>query len=166
MRSEDLLEGALMIYEGRIRNAGIKVEPRLEARVPLFCLEGEIRQVLNNLIGNAIDAMARGGKLILHTADVTDWKSGRQGLRITVADTGTGMTAKTLKNIFEPFFTTKGFGGTGLGLWISKEIVERHEGRLSVRSSINTTHHGTMFTLFLPKQIVSEPQLARAPLAL
>ncbi len=166
VRSEDLLEGALMIYEGRVRNAGIEVETRFEAKAPLFCLEGEIRQVLNNLIGNAVDVMARGGKLILHTADVTDWKSGRQGLRITVADTGTGMTAKTLKNIFEPFFTTKGFGGTGLGLWISKEIVERHEGRLSVRSSINTTHHGTVFTLFLPKQIVSEPQLARAPLAL
>ena len=107
MRSEELLEDALMIYEGRIRNAGIEIELRLDAKASLFCLEGEIRQVLNNLIGNAVDAMAKGGKLILHTADVTDWRSGRQGLRITVADTGTGMTPVTLKNIFEPFSPQK-----------------------------------------------------------
>ena len=166
VRSEELLEDALMIYEGRIRNAGIEIELRLDAKASLFCLEGEIRQVLNNLIGNAVDAMANGGKLILHTADVTDWRSGRQGLRITVADTGTGMTPVTLKNIFEPFFTTKGFSGTGLGLWISKDIVERHEGKLSVRSCMNTVQHGTVFTMILPVQAVSDPHLAHTLSAL
>lgn len=150
---EDLLLSALMIYEGKIRNAGVEVERRFDAKSSFVCLEGEIRQVLNNLIGNAVDAMATGGgKLILHTADVTDWTSGRQGVRITIADTGTGMSAKTLKSIFEPFFTTKGVSGTGLGLWISKDIVERHEGRLSVRTCMNAEHHGTVFTLFLPLQ--------------
>ena len=148
--SEDLLLGALTIYKGRIRNAGIMVDERFQAKACIFCLEGEIRQVLNNLIGNAVDAMNQGGRLVLHSADARDTRTGRRGVNITVANTGSGIDRTTLKRIFEPFFTTKGFGGTGLGLWISKEIIERHEGRLLVRSSTKPEHHGTVFTLFLP----------------
>lgn len=151
--SEELFAGTLMIYEGRIRNANIQVEQHFQTTTSVLCLEGEIRQVLNNLIGNAIDAMNQGGRLILQSAEATDWKTNRKGIRITVADTGTGMKRQTLSSIFEPFFTTKGIGGTGLGLWISKEIVERHQGYLFVRSSMGQEHHGTVFTLFLPLRV-------------
>ena len=68
-----------------------------------------------------------------------------------MADTGSGMSAKTRKALFEAFFTTKGVSGTGLGLWVSKEIVDRHLGTLSLRSCQGTTHHGTVFRLFLPE---------------
>jgi signal transduction histidine kinase len=114
------------------------------------CFEGEIRQVLNNLIGNAIDAMPQGGRLLIRSAECTDWRTRRPGLRITVADTGRGMSKRTMEKIFSPFFTTKGTAGTGLGLWVSHEIVERHRGRLCVRSGERQPRSGSVFALFLP----------------
>lgn len=146
----DLFTNALLIFQGRINNAGIQVEKRKRAERPVVCLEGEVRQVMNNLIGNAIDAMKGGGRLLVRSAQGTNWKTGEQGLRLTVADTGTGMNKRTLSSIFQAFFTTKGIGGTGLGLWVSHEIVQRHHGRLSVRSSDSPGKSGTVFSLFLP----------------
>ena len=115
-----------------------------------MCFEGDIRQVLNNLIGNAIDAMPRGGHLLIRNREGTHWPTGRKGLVFTVADTGAGMGRQTLARIFDPFFTTKGIGGTGLGLWVSQEIVTRHQGALKVRSIQGTGGSGTVFTLFVP----------------
>jgi signal transduction histidine kinase len=107
--------------------------------------------VLSNLIGNAIDATkAAGGRLLLRTRNATDWQTGRSGVVFTVADTGSGMSPRTIFRIFEPFFTTKEVGGTGLGLWICREIVDRHHGSLRVRSSESPARSGTVFTLFLP----------------
>ncbi|MEO7028833.1 MAG: ATP-binding protein [Acidobacteriaceae bacterium] len=149
----DLIASALSLYQGRLINSDIAVEKRKRAGCPIMCFEGEIRQVLSNLIGNAIDAMhdtGSGGRLLLRSREATDWKTGRKGLVVTVADTGPGMSAETIKRIFEPFFTTKGIGGNGLGLWISQEIIERHEGVLALRSSQSKARHGTVFALFLP----------------
>jgi signal transduction histidine kinase len=93
--------------------------------------------------------MRTGGRLMLRSHDATDG-AGNPGVRITVADTGHGMSSETIAHIFEPFFTTKDLNGTGLGLWVSADIVERNHGRLSVRSSQRAPHQGTVFTLFLP----------------
>ena len=148
--AEVLFESVLHIYAGRMTNAHVRLRQRMSARRPARCFEGEIRQVLSNLVGNAIDAMAgQGGTLFIRSRDGRDWKTGRQGLVLTVADTGKGMSRATLAKVFEPFFTTKGIGGTGLGLWISTEIVQRHGGRLHVRSSTSHVHSGTVFSLFL-----------------
>ena len=146
----ELLSSVLNIYQGRIRNSDITVEKRKRADRAVVCFDGEIRQVLNNLVSNAIDAMQNGGRLLLRSRDATDWKTGRRGMVITVADTGSGMSAENRRRIFEPFFTTKGASGTGLGLWVSKEIVARHRGELRVRSSQNVKYRGTVFTMFLP----------------
>lgn len=89
-------------------------------------------------------------RLCIRTRDSTDWRSGRSGITVTVADTGSGMSADTISQIFMPFFTTKGSKGTGLGLWISREIIDRHHGSLKVRSHQAAHASGTMFTLFLP----------------
>lgn len=146
----DLFTNALMIFQGRIENAGIQVERRTRAQRLVACFEGEVRQVMNNLIGNAIDAMKQGGRLLVRSAEATDWRTGRKGLRLTVADTGSGMSKKTLSQLFQAFYTTKGINGTGLGLWVSHEIVQRHNGRLSVRSCDVPARSGTVFHLFLP----------------
>jgi signal transduction histidine kinase len=114
------------------------------------CFEGEIRQVLANLISNALDAMPAGGTLYLRGREAINWRNGEPGIAVTIADTGIGMTHDTQQGLFRPFFTTKGLTGTGLGLWVSKGIIERHRGKLNVRSSQSPAHHGTMFTLFLP----------------
>ncbi|HEV2578004.1 MAG TPA: ATP-binding protein [Acidobacteriaceae bacterium] len=146
-----LLENALSIYQGRLINSSIETSTRIRASRPLVCFDGEIRQVLNNLVGNAIDAMAgSGGRLSLRSREGTDWASGASGIVFTVADTGVGMSPETASRIFEPFFTTKGLSGTGLGLWISHDIIQRHRGRLKVRSTTKRGRSGTTFTLFLP----------------
>jgi signal transduction histidine kinase len=113
--------------------------------------------VLSNLIGNAIDAMILlGGQLSLRSREGRNRAAGEDGLTFTIADTGPGMTHEVSSRIFEPFFTTKGLSSTGLGLWISREIVERHRGILKARSSRRENCHGTVFTLFLPWNAVSQ----------
>jgi PAS domain S-box-containing protein len=146
--SDELFEGVLSIYQGRLVNSHITTLQRLRSKEPVRCFDGEIRQVLSNLVGNAIDAMhPAGGRLLLRSREATDWTSGRRGVTLTIADTGSGMTPEVRARIFEPFFTTKGANGTGLGLWVSDDIVKRHRGKLRVRS---TTEVGTVFELFLP----------------
>ena len=152
---EGLIGSALSVYQGRLVNSSVEVERCTRAASLVLCFEGEIQQVLSNLIINAIDAMhPHGGRLLIRSREGTDWKTGRKGLILTVADTGSGMSSDTAAKIFEPFFTTKEIGGTGLGLWVSYEIVERHGGTLAVRSSQRKGHSGTVFTLFLPFEAV------------
>ena len=146
----DLIGDSLAIYQSRLINNHIEVEKRKRAEHPIECLDGEIRQVLNNLIGNSVDAMPTGGRLILRSREAKNWSTGARGIVLTVADTGIGMSPEVRKRIFEAFYTTKGIGGTGLGLWVSCEIVARHHGKLSVRSSQMAGRSGTVFTLFLP----------------
>lgn len=147
----ELVEGVLSIHRGRIFNAGVKVKERMRSQEPLHCFDGEIRQVLNNLIGNAIDAMhPQGGTLLIRSRNATDWPTRRAGVMLTIADSGSGISPANRRKIFEPFFTTKGHAGTGLGLWVTQEIVARHQGTLHLRTSQNPTRHGTVFALFLP----------------
>lgn len=148
---QNLFADTLSIYQGRLLNSRVQVDERKRASHAIICFEGEIRQVLSNLISNAIDALhSTGGRLLLRSREATNWKTGRTGVVLTVADTGSGMTRAVVKNIYEAFFTTKGIGGTGLGLWISAGIVDRHHGSLRVHSSQNKIRHGTVFTVFLP----------------
>lgn len=151
--SRDLIHSVLSIYQGRIVNSNVTIKQRLRTEEPVLCFEGEIRQVLSNLVSNALDAMSsRGGNLFLRSRVATCWcDHPERGLRITVADTGSGIPSAILSKLFAPFFTTKGIRGTGLGLWISKEIVDRHRGRLSIRTRTSEDGRtGTVFSLFLP----------------
>ncbi len=145
-----LVDAVLNLYQGRLSNSGIRVIARYSTQTPILCFENDIRQVLNNLIANAIDAMRSGGQLLIRAHNTTDLPTGRPGVRISIADTGHGMSPTTLNRLFEPFYTTKDLNGTGLGLWISQGIVVRHQGRLQVRSTQHPVHHGTIFSLFLP----------------
>jgi two-component system sporulation sensor kinase C len=153
VKCTDLLESVLDLYEGRAENAHVAVERRERSVESFVCLESEIRQVLNNLVRNAIDAMqGTGGRLLIRSRDTKDWRSGEDGVLLTIADTGSGISPLTMQQIYKPFFTTKGASGTGLGLWISSEIIARHHGRLLVRSRQRAGAGGTVFTLFLPLQ--------------
>ena len=152
-----LLDTVLDLHAARLRNAGIVLERRDRSSRTLRCLESEIQQVLHHLISNAIDSMVTGsGRLLIRTRDATRWRTGEPGIVITVADTGSGIRPEAIKSIYTAFYTTKGAGGTGLGLWISSEIVARHHGRLRVRSAQPASspgeakRGGTVFELFLP----------------
>ncbi len=147
----DLVGATLDLLRGRMLNANIAVERRERANRPVLCFEGEIRQVVSNLLINAVDAMhPAGGRLLVRSREGCDHATGRAGLVVTIADTGAGMPREVLARIFEPFYTTKGSAGTGLGLWISKEIIDRHHGRLRARSSQQEGRQGTVFRIFLP----------------
>jgi PAS domain S-box-containing protein len=144
------LDSVLKLYQGRLASAGVEVVRDYRAVAPLLAFEGELRQVFTNLVGNALDASRNGGKMTLREREATDWRSGRKGVRVTVADRGHGMSRETLHRIFEPFFSTKGITGTGLGLWVTLGIIQKHEGRIKVRSSESPERHGTVFSLFIP----------------
>jgi len=147
----ELVDATVPLYQGRLLNARVKVERRDRATQHITCFEGEMLQVLSNLIGNAIDAMSpKGGRLLIRTRNGCDWRTGRKGIVLTVADTGHGMSLYTLSRIFVPFFTTKENKGNGIGLWISRGIVDRHRGHLTVRSRQSADGSGTVFALFLP----------------
>ncbi len=149
----ELIESVLDLYHGRFLNFGVRLERRERMAQSIVCLESEIRQVLSNLVRNAIDAMqSRGGRLLVRTREATEWRLGTRGVLITLADTGSGISPETMARLYKAFFTTKGIGGTGLGLWVSAEIVERHHGRLLVRSSATPGRSWTVFELFLPYQ--------------
>ncbi len=156
--AQSLVGAVLNLYQGRLSNTGIAVEATYASSTPILCLENDLRQVLNNLIANAIDAMRQqGGRLIVRAHDTTLYTAhspeGIPGVRITIADTGHGMSPQVQARIFEPFYTTKDLNGTGLGLWISAGIVDRHKGRLTLRSSTHPVHHGTIFSLLLPTEV-------------
>jgi PAS domain S-box-containing protein len=149
----ELFSTVLSLYQNRLRNFNISVHARKRADKPVLVYEGDIRQVLNNLVGNAIDAMPTGGRLLIRSHVNTRCGGGgpaEAGIVLTIADTGVGIPAQQITRIFEPFFTTKGHGGTGLGLWISAEILRRHNGSIRIRSSQKRNQHGTVVRVFLP----------------
>jgi nitrogen-specific signal transduction histidine kinase/CheY-like chemotaxis protein len=148
----DLFETVITLLEARLQRAMIDIVRDFRTGASVIVQSGEIRQVIANLVGNAMDAMIEGGKLILRTERGTDWATGTRGVVLTVADTGFGMDKETQQKMFEPFFSTKGITGTGLGLWISQEIVAKHNGTIRVRSKEGA---GTVFRLFLPSEMAT-----------
>jgi PAS domain S-box-containing protein len=148
--SEELLGPTLALYHGRISNSNIRLELQHRGAGPITCYEGDIRQVLNNLIGNAIDSMRSGGRLIVRTGKARLRGSGAPAIRITIADTGHGIPPAVMRRMYEPFYTTKGMNGTGLGLWISRGIIDKHRGQIQARSRLSNGCGGTVFSLLLP----------------
>jgi signal transduction histidine kinase/HAMP domain-containing protein len=147
----EILDSVLLLHNARIHGASVEVLRQYTPGPDLRAFGGELRQLFANLIGNAVDAMPRGGKLYVRVrpAKASYGSHVIEGVRVTIADTGCGMPEEIRRRIFEPFFTTKEATGTGLGLWVSEEIVLKHAGALHVRSRTETPS-GTVFTIFFP----------------
>ncbi len=151
IRLSEIVDSALLLYQARLTYAEIVIEKDFRESLPIVAMAGELRQVILNLIGNALDALDRGGRLKIRVSNSREYRNaGRRGVRLTVADTGSGVSPEIRKTLFEPFVSTKGDTGTGLGLWISSEIVKRHSGRIQVRSSALSQSSWTVFSVFLP----------------
>lgn len=158
----ELAMSAVALFRGKLRERQIWERITAE-RAFGYCSEGEIRQALVNLIGNAVDAMRDGGSLRIHVMPVSI--NGTEYARVTVADTGAGIRKEIRPQLFRQFFTTKGSGGTGLGLWLTRDIVERNGGRLRFRSRTETPC-GTVFVIYLPSSPPmeqSQPVQERGP---
>jgi signal transduction histidine kinase len=151
IKLSEVMDGILQLYTRRIAYKNLQVERRYQTQAEVFGLIGEVRQVFSNLLVNAMDASSKNGRIIVHVAPWRDPKRpARRGVRVTVADQGSGIPAALRSRVFEPFFSTKRDVGTGLGLWVSRALVEKHEGQIRFRSSTTPGRTGTVFSVFLP----------------
>ena len=155
----DIVESVLPLFDSRIRLLQASVELEFRDAPRALVHDGEIRQVVANLVSNATDALGEGGCLRLRVSPASHPRTGVPGIVLTVADSGHGMSPDTMARIFEPFFSTRGNTGTGLGLWVSLEIVDKHHGSLRVRSREVRPGRpgGTVFRFFLPLAGLLEP---------
>ena len=155
-----VLSSVLALYGSRTRSAGVVVVSEIPAKQALvLSTQGELRQVLANIIGNALDAMRGGGRLRIRISvqqrrrpqrDLYE-QQGDHCIRVTIADYGTGIPREVLPTIFEPFMTTKGETGTGLGLWVTSEIIKKNGWSIRVRSSRKPGRSGTVFSILIPQ---------------
>jgi PAS domain S-box-containing protein len=140
-------------YAARAATLGVTFHVNAATDREVLGAAGELRQILSNLLANSLDACAKGARIRIETHSAVDPRNpSNPGVRITIADTGTGIAPEHLQSVFEPFFTTKTDTGTGLGLWVSRELVEKHGGSLRVRSRNIHPRCGTVFSIFLPQQ--------------
>jgi two-component system, NtrC family, sensor kinase len=147
----ELIEEVLGLHSRRIGEKNLRVVRQYETYEPITVLPGEMRQVLSNLISNAIEATSPRGRIVIRIRAARRWDGHEgRGLRLSIGDNGTGIPEDVRCRLGEAFFTTKGQSGTGLGLWVTQSIVQRYGGSLQIRSSVSPTRHGTVFSLFLP----------------
>ena len=146
----ELLGAVVNFYKPRLNTSGITVQTRDTSDSKILVYPGPLRQLFSNLLLNAVDAMPTGGTIQARVSHAHEWSGNqRQGIRVTVADDGSGIASTLLPHMFERHFTTKP-AGHGMGLSLVKDIVDKHKGSLRVRSSTQPNRHGTVFSLFLP----------------
>jgi PAS domain S-box-containing protein len=140
------VDSVLRLFAPRLESRGITVERRYPEVDRILAFDGEIRQVISNLLSNSMDAVPNHGRIHFR---LSRWsgKNGSPRIRFTIADTGSGIPPERLDKIFEPFFTTKEMYGTGLGLWVTKQIIEKHGAAIRVRSRLGS---GTVFSIAFP----------------
>jgi PAS domain S-box-containing protein len=150
---QDVLEDVLQLYGKKLIQHRIEVVRKFKGDAGITGLSGEVRQVFSNLIANSLDAMPGGGRLTVRVKPVSPRGRGhRDGVRVTIADTGVGIAHEQTRQIFEPFFTTKNDRGTGLGLWLTRNIIQKHGGWIRVRSGTVAGRSGTVFSVFFPRK--------------
>ena len=156
-RLSEVLNTVLSLFRGRLLVSQVETDLRVLGDTPISCMPGELQQVFANLVSNAIDAMPRGGRLIIRLRSSRDWRDRTvTGMRVTILDTGSGMDPATRHRIFEPFFTTKQDTGTGLGLWVVAQLIERHHGSVRIWST-QRNPSATAFSVFLPSDATLYP---------
>jgi PAS domain S-box-containing protein len=151
IKLSESFEALLEFFRARIRAAEVEVEVRAEHENNIACVPGEIQQIFANLLTNAIEAMPPRGRLVVRIRPSRDWRDHAvAGMRTTFCDSGVGMDKATKQRMFDPFFTTKIDTGTGLGMWVVSQLVERHKGHIRVWSTQRVGRSATAFSIFLP----------------
>jgi PAS domain S-box-containing protein len=160
-----LTENSLQVFSERIRHAGIEVTTKLTPDTIIIGFADEVRQVIDNLLLNAVEASTNGGRLIVCVRPSCNWKDLAQtGARLTIADNGNGIPRESIARVFEPFFTTKPEKGTGLGLWVVRGILAKHGGAIKIRSRWQKPNSGTVISILWPvaMQANQRDELARS----
>lgn len=158
--AEDMIDSVLTMFRARIMANGVDLRKRIASSRIINVQPGEMRQAFGNLIANALDAMGTsGGRLIIHCRDAVQSRSGRKGVRIVISDSGSGISASACEHIFDAFYTTKDPKGSGIGLWLTSEVIARHDGRIHVRSRTEGPYRGTIFDIFLPENSTDDNEI-------
>ena len=144
----DVIKNVLTVYQSKLLTARISVDTQFHDLQKVLVSKGEMLQVFSNIVANAADAMRQGGRLFISTGHFLSATG--EGIQTVIRDTGTGIREEHLPQIFEPFFTTKGNLGTGIGLWVTKQLVEARGGQISITSSTEKESSGTTVTIFIP----------------
>jgi PAS domain S-box-containing protein len=152
----EALDNVLELQARNIQLQGVALEKRYLTEATVQGFPGELRQVFMNLVGNAVQAMPEGGRLRVTVREHVDSKTRNRGVSVSVCDTGYGVKPEHAKQLFEPFFTTKSTKGTGLGLWISKGIVQKYEGSITFRTLRYPNGSTTCFRVVIPSQVSAE----------
>lgn len=147
------LEDVLLLMEHRFLELQVTLQTDLPSPLRVHAFPAELRQVFTNLLANAAEACSPGGTIRV-SASYTNGNSAAAGASIVIRDNGPGIAQEILSQLFQPFFTTKGENGTGLGLWVSRGIVNKHGGSINIASSTDSVTHGTAVTVFLPEKPV------------
>lgn len=151
LRITEVLEDVLELFVMRMRANDIRVERRYEFDSEINGFPVELRQLFANLVANAVEAIGRKGRIHIHVSPWREWRGAeRAGVRVLISDNGPGISRELHPRVFEAFFTTKVEKGSGLGLWVAKGVVGRHEGTIRMRSSTEHGRSGTIFSVFLP----------------
>jgi PAS domain S-box-containing protein len=144
----ELIENVLTVYRARMLSAGVSVDTRFNDLRKIMVSKGEMLQVFSNVVANAVEAMPRGGVLSISVRNQIS--ASGDAIQATIQDNGIGIKPEDLGKVFEPFFTTKGDLGTGIGLWIAKQLVEKRGGQISIASSAEAGKSGTAVTISVP----------------
>jgi len=147
-----VLESAIDLLKSKISKKRATIEKQWNDEVEIIAIAGELRQVFSNLLVNSLDAVNDGGTIKIRVSTGRALENGRRHVRVTFADNGQGIPVNSRARLFEPFYTTKGTVGTGLGLWVSKQIIDKHDGTICVRSRIGESNPGTVFSIVLPAE--------------
>ena len=151
---QEVMEGVLAMFRSRIIGDGVDLHTSFRQNRTIEVHPGEIRQAFGNLVSNALDAVnspRNHGHLYVRCFNSIDIPTGRRGVRFVISDTGTGIPLSVLPQIYGAFFTTKEVQGSGIGLWLTSEIIAKHKGRIRVRSRTSGRFCGTLFDIFLPE---------------
>lgn len=157
-----LLKDVLELQRTSLLRSGIELETIYRTEGESHGFPGELKQALMNLVSNSIQAMPNGGRLRVRVRKTFEEERYLSGLLVSITDSGCGISPEASKRLFEPFFTTKAAKGTGLGLWISRGIIEKHEGSLTFRSHFGSQGTTTCFQIFLPPQIATRSSNAKS----
>src|SRR3984893_5347287 len=144
----ELVSDTLAIYRPKLTVSGIHIQTRFNCKAEITVRKGEIMQVISNLVTNAMYAIPSGGTVTASVRAATDFC--QHALLLSIEDTGDGIPQESIGRIFEPFFTTRSSVGTRIGLWVAKQFIEGHKGRIDVQSSVDPVLHGTKMSIFLP----------------
>lgn len=146
-----LIEQSLQIFDEKFQQAKLQVTKKITPGISITGFGDEIRQAVDNLLFNALDAMPAGGRIAISLHNSRNWRDHNQaGVRLTIADTGSGMSEEQLSEAFLPFFTTKAEKGTGLGLWVVAGVVAKHDATIKIRSTQKHGKSGTVVSILWP----------------